>query len=68
MDAVVAGGNKHGRAVIPGDPAASPLVKILKGQINPRMPFGKELPAADIANIENWIRQLKPSDAAIRYE
>ena len=64
MDAVVAGGNKHGRAVVPGDPAASPLVKILKGQLNPRMPFGKELAAADIANIENWIRQLKPSDAA----
>src|SRR5438067_789009 len=64
IDAVVAGGNKHGRAVVPGDPAGSPLVKILKGELNPRMPFGKTLPEADIAHIEDWIRQLKPSNAS----
>src|SRR5260370_37505895 len=49
VDAVVAGGNKHGRAVVTGDPAGSPLVKILKGELNPRMPFGKTLPESDIA-------------------
>src|SRR5229473_2487850 len=63
LDAVVAGGNKHGRAVLPGDPASSPLVKILKGELAPRMPFGKSLAAADIASIEQWIRQLKPTAA-----
>src|SRR5437867_5173645 len=68
LDSVVAGGNKYGRAVVPGDPAASPLVRILKGELTPRMPFGKELAAADIARIEQWVRQLKPSDAKASQE
>src|SRR5262245_30591536 len=64
LDAVAAGGNKYGRAIAPGNPAASPLIRILRGEITPRMPFGKELAAADLASIEQWIRQLKPSAAA----
>src|SRR5437667_9571819 len=68
MDSIVAGGNKHGRAVVPGDPAASPLVKILKGELTPRMPFGKSLADADVARIEDWIRQLKPSSATRAHE
>src|SRR5437870_1094267 len=30
---VMAGGSKHGRAVHPGDPAGSPLVRFLKGEV-----------------------------------
>src|SRR5262245_53895563 len=63
LDPVAAGGNKYERAIPPANPAASPLIRILKGEITPRMPFGKELAAADLASIEQWIRQLKPSDA-----
>ncbi|MBI1790151.1 MAG: DUF1549 domain-containing protein, partial [Acidobacteria bacterium] len=63
-ETLIAGGNKHGRAVVGGDPAASPLVKMLKGELTPRMPFGKALPDADIAAIEGWIRALAPAKAA----
>src|SRR5438270_4828075 len=58
-DAVLAGGTKNGPAVVPGDPANSPLVKLLKGHLSPRMPLGAALAAADIATIEQWIGHLK---------
>jgi len=64
LDAVVRGGSKHGRAVITGNPQKSPLVQMLKGEIAPRMPMGRELAAADIARIEDWIRSLPPSTDA----
>src|SRR5258708_7054753 len=59
-DAVVSGGSRRGTAVVAGDPAASPLVRILKGEITPRMPLGKTLADGDVATIETWIRGLKP--------
>src|SRR4026209_2321531 len=64
LDAVVRGGSKHGRAVITGNPQKSPLVQMLKGEVAPRMPMGRELAAADIARIEDWIRSLPPSTDA----
>jgi hypothetical protein len=57
---VIGGGSKFGTAVISGDPAGSPLVRILKGQIAPRMPMGKSLAEGEIAVIEQWVRELKP--------
>ena len=57
---VMAGGNKLGRAVVAGDPGSSPLVKLLRGQLSPRMPLGGTMPAKDIAVIEEWIRESKP--------
>ncbi|HZT33810.1 MAG TPA: DUF1553 domain-containing protein [Bryobacteraceae bacterium] len=64
MESVIRGGNKYGQAVLAGDPAASPLVKVLKGQLTPRMPFGKTLAEADLAAIEDWIHTLKPAETA----
>ena len=58
LDAVIKGGSKHGQAVIAGHPESSPLIKLLKGEIGPRMPIGRELAAADISRIEDWIRAL----------
>jgi mono/diheme cytochrome c family protein len=60
---VIAGGNKHGRAVLPGDPVRSPLVRFLKGELQPGMPLGKTLAKADLEQIESWIRSLPPEDA-----
>jgi hypothetical protein len=60
---VLQGGNKFGRAVVPGHPEQSVLVKMLKGELQPQMPFGKALSAAHIATIENWIRTM-PASAA----
>ena len=68
VEAVIAGGNKHGKAVIGGHPEQSPLVRILKGELQPRMPFGKTLDKADIARIENWIRSLPADQGAAGLE
>ena len=62
--AVVEGGNKHGHAVTAGDPSRSPLVRMLKGEIAPRMPFGKSLAKADMDRVERWIREMPPRAAA----
>ena len=58
LETVIQGGNKHGRAVIAGHPESSPLIKMLKGELAPRMPMGRELAAKEIAAIEEWIRTL----------
>ena len=60
---VFAGGNKYGKAVIAGHPAGSPLLKLLRGELQPQMPMGKKLAGADIDRIEQWIRSL-PAQAA----
>ncbi len=64
FDSVLSGGNKYGASIVAGDPAKSPLVKILKGELTPRMPFGKALAAGEIAAIEQWVKNLKPEAAA----
>lgn len=64
VEMVIAGGNKHGRAVIAGDAANSPLIKLLKGHLTPRMPMGKELSGEEITQIEDWINHLKPDQQA----
>ncbi|HUG82079.1 MAG TPA: PSD1 and planctomycete cytochrome C domain-containing protein [Bryobacterales bacterium] len=63
LEAVITGGNKHGRAVVPGHPEQSPLIQALRGEIAPKMPLGGELPADEIARIEEWIRRLPPEAA-----
>ncbi|MEJ7606980.1 MAG: cytochrome c [Bryobacteraceae bacterium] len=64
LDAVIAGGKKHGRSVVGGHPEKSTLIKIIKGEISPRMPMGKSLADADVAKLEAWIRNL-PQDKAV---
>src|SRR3954449_12108365 len=62
--AVIAGGNKHGKAVVEGHPEQSPLIRILKGELAPKMPIGKSLGETEIARIAEWIRELPPSNTA----
>ncbi len=62
VSSIIEGGKKHGRAVIGGKPEASPLIRMLRGDLAPRMPMGGELAASDIAAVEAWIRTL-PSPA-----
>ncbi len=61
LHSVISGGNKHGKAVLEGNAEASPLVRLLKGQIHPRMPLGGVLAESEIARIEDWIRSLQPA-------
>ncbi|MSO21683.1 MAG: DUF1553 domain-containing protein [Acidobacteria bacterium] len=60
LGSVISGGNKHGKAILEGQPGLSPLIKLLKGELAPRMPLGGELSAAEIAFIERWISDLRP--------
>ena len=64
LGSVVDGGNRHGKAVQPGHPEQSVLVQILQGRLSPRMPLGRVLADADIARIEEWVRNLPPEAAA----
>ncbi|MBM3767230.1 MAG: DUF1553 domain-containing protein [Acidobacteria bacterium] len=58
LDDIVKGGKKHGRAVVGGHPEESVIVKMLKGELAPRMPIGGTLTAGEIASVEAWIRTL----------
>jgi hypothetical protein len=66
MESVVRGGNKHGQAVVAGHPESSPLVKLLKGELQPAMPMGKPLPPESIAKVETWVRSLTAEQAGVR--
>jgi hypothetical protein len=66
MESVVRGGNKHGQAVVAGHPESSPLVKLLKGELQPAMPMGKPLPPESIAKVEAWVRSLTAEQAGVR--
>jgi hypothetical protein len=64
---VLGGGARRGPAVKPGEAASSPLIKHLKGELEPRMPAGlPALPAAQIEQIASWINGLKLSEVAAR--
>ena len=60
QETVIAGGARHGAAVIAGKPAESPLIRILHGDIKPQMPLGKALSGDEMAKISGWILELKP--------
>jgi hypothetical protein len=50
-------GSKRGPVVVPGKPASSELIRRLKGQTEPRMPFTGPpwLSEDEVATIEQWI-------------
>lgn len=58
LDDIAKGGKKHGRAVVGGHPEESVIVKMMKGEIAPKMPIGGALTASEIASVEAWIRSL----------
>jgi hypothetical protein len=58
-----AGGARRGALIQPGDPSQSVLIKILRGQIEPKMPFGAPPLSEDkIAVVEAWIKGLQPGE------
>ena len=60
LESVMAGGARRGAAVTPGDPAGSPLIQLLRGDLSPRMPMGKALAEEQIVALETWIRDAPP--------
>ena len=58
-DAIIAGGQKLGQAVIGGHPEQSLLLKLVRGETKPIMPMGgAPLTKNEIEAIESWIRAL----------
>ena len=64
LESVVAGGSKYGRAVAAGHPEGSSLLRVLNGELGPRMPLGAALSKSEIDRIEQWIRGLTAGDVA----
>ena len=62
-ETVRSGGKKHGRAVVGGQPEASPMLRMIRGTLTPKMPMGAALPATEIAMLEAWVREM-PAEAA----
>lgn len=57
------GGAKHGTAVVTGSPDSSPLVRLVTGALEPRMPMGGEaLPPESVELLERWIREGAEDD------
>jgi hypothetical protein len=64
-DNLLQGGARRGAAIAPGNPQDSVIVKMLRGELAPRMPLGKDpLPAGQIDLIADWIKGLKADTAA----
>jgi cytochrome c len=63
-------GGKHGPAVVPGDPAKSLLVQLIRHEqtadLKPMPPKSPKISDADIAVVEQWIKAgaIIPKDAA----
>ncbi len=54
----ISGGTKHGKAVVGGHPELSPLIRMVRGEIAPKMPVGGSLDAREIALLEEWVRSM----------
>lgn len=64
LTAILSGGARLGAAIKPGTPDQSPLMKVLRGTIQPQMPLGGALPGNQISIIERWIKELSPQTQA----
>ena len=63
---ILKGGAKHGSSVAKGAPENSPLLKLVTGQLEPRMPMGgTALPADVIELITTWVREGAEDDTPV---
>ena len=62
LEGLLAGGARHGPAIVPGHPEQSVLIRVLEGDLTPSMPLGAaRLPGGKIRAIEKWIEQFNPA-------
>lgn len=58
LETIRRGGDELGKAIVPGEPDASPLIQVLTGNTEPAMPAeGDPLPAPEIDLLSRWIRE-----------
>lgn len=59
-------GSKNGPVLIPGDVSSSELIRRVRGESQPRMPFlGYPLDADEIALLEYWVEAGLPEDETV---
>jgi hypothetical protein len=62
---IIRGGFRYGPAVIPGNSAQSPLIRVIRGELGPKMPIdGEPVTAAQIATLVNWIDEMPMEEPA----
>ena len=62
-------GSENGPVLIPGDPGGSELVRRIRGESQPRMPFGLDpLAPEEIAMVERWVSAGLPGPEAAAAE
>ncbi len=62
-EGIVRGGAKYGSSVVGGVPDNSPLVSLVMGKVEPRMPMGASpLPAEAIDLLTRWVREGAADD------
>ena len=60
---ILRGGSKHGASIVKGAPDRSPLVGLVTGRIEPRMPMGGAALGPDaVAVLERWVREGAEDD------
>lgn len=60
-------GSERGAVLIPGNAMESELIRRLRGESQPRMPFlGRPLPEGEIKLIEAWITVGLPNESKMR--
>jgi WD40 repeat protein/mono/diheme cytochrome c family protein len=62
--AALINGGKRGASIVPGKASESLLVKYIEGSLQPRMPLGDQLSAAEIKVIRDWIDAGAAGDGA----
>lgn len=61
---ILAGGEKMGASVVPGQPDESPMVQYIRGILRPQMPKGDlPIPEEDLHTIRLWILAGAPDDS-----
>src|SRR5690606_31537937 len=68
LETVLAGGKKHGKAVVGGHPDQSPLIQMLTGAMEPQMPMGKALDPKDIGILTAWVKSLPAESISKKQE
>jgi hypothetical protein len=58
-------GGTRGAAMVPGDPAASLLIKVIERQSAVKMPPTGALPAAEVALLKEWVTTGAPWDTSV---
>ena len=60
------GGAKHGSSVVQGSPDASPLLGLVTGKMEPRMPMGgAALPTEAVELLTRWVREGADDDTPV---